>query len=159
MMVARKSSAECAASESSASDPDKAPTTALATVSAPEAAIDVSATRSFWVCIDPPSGGARLRDLRGRLAHRFVILADQTRAKVGGCRHVLDAADALTRRPHVLPRTLLVIQMELLRRVQLIGRHARSIDARLKKVAVHAADRRRVDDIVRVGGDNHVLER
>src|SRR3954452_5580385 len=124
MTVARKSSAECAASESSASDPDKAPTTAFATVSAPEAAIDVSATRSFWSCIDPPSGGARLRDLRGRFAHRLVILADQTRAKDGGCRNIFDAADALARRPHVLPRALFVIEIELLGRVQLIGRHA-----------------------------------
>jgi len=71
------------------------PTTALATVSAPEAAIDVSATRSFWSCIDPPSGGARLRDLGGRLAHRLVILADQPRAQLGGCRHILDAAHPL----------------------------------------------------------------
>src|SRR5256885_14654565 len=97
MMVARKSSAECAASDSSASDPDKPPTTALATVSAPEAAIDVSATRSFWSCIDPPSGGHRARglgDLRGGFTHRLVILADQTRAKVGGCRDIPDAGDA-----------------------------------------------------------------
>src|SRR5205814_10648243 len=95
MMVARKSSAECAASDSSASEPENNPTTALATVSAPEAAIDVSATRSFWSCIDPPSGGARLRDLGGRLAHRLVILADQPRAQLGGCRHILDAAHPL----------------------------------------------------------------
>jgi hypothetical protein len=54
MTVAAKSSAECAASDNSASEPDSRPTTALAIVSPPEAAIDVSATRSFSDCIDCP---------------------------------------------------------------------------------------------------------
>ena len=49
--VAAKSSAEWAASESSASEPESTPTTALAIVSPPEAAIEVSATRSFSRCM------------------------------------------------------------------------------------------------------------
>ena len=49
--VAAKSSAECAASDNSASEPDKSPTTALAIVNPPEAAIEVSATRSLLSCI------------------------------------------------------------------------------------------------------------
>src|ERR1700754_4126603 len=114
MMVARMSRAECAASDTSASEPEKSPTTALAIVSAPDAAIEVSATRSFWSCIDPPSGGARCGNLRGRFAHRFVILTDQTRAKLGGCGNIVDAADALAGRPDVLPGALFVVQIELL---------------------------------------------
>src|SRR5690242_12643837 len=52
--VAAKSSAECAASESSASEPESRPTIALATVNPPEAAIEVSATRSLVSCIGSP---------------------------------------------------------------------------------------------------------
>ena len=46
-----KSISECAASDSSASDPERKPTTALATVKPAETAIDVSATFSFSLCI------------------------------------------------------------------------------------------------------------
>ena len=50
-MVARQSIAECAASDSSASDPERKPTTALAAVKPADMAIDVSATFSFSLCM------------------------------------------------------------------------------------------------------------
>src|SRR3954452_11652075 len=69
--VATKSSAECAASESSASEPEKRPTTALAIVSPPEAAIEVSATRSLVSCINTPlSSRTRRRREPGSIEHQ-----------------------------------------------------------------------------------------
>src|SRR4051812_18599179 len=107
MTVAAKSSAECAASDSKASEPDSRPTTVFAIVSPPEAAIEVSATRSLSACIScvslPASGGLRNRQLC-RLVHCLAIFLHQARAKLRGRRHVFDAADALASRPDVLPR-------------------------------------------------------
>src|SRR5262245_6006656 len=58
MTVAARSSSECAASDRIASEPVASPTTPLASVSPPEAAIDVSATRCLMSCM------ARLGDER-----------------------------------------------------------------------------------------------
>src|ERR1041384_438247 len=97
--VAAKSSAECAASETSASEPESTPTTALAIVSPPEAAIEVSATRSLFSCISAlQSGGGRAGSfghLARRLAHCLAIFPHQAGAQLRGARHVIDAADAL----------------------------------------------------------------
>src|SRR4051794_32481439 len=141
--VATKSSAECAASESSASEPESRPTIALAIVNPPEAAIEVSATLSLVSCIfsaiegpllesarpprkrGPEDGFnsartsirpalGRARDVARGLRHGFAVFEDQPRAQLGGRRHVRDAADALSGRPHVLPGALLVTELELL---------------------------------------------
>src|SRR5690242_4824103 len=118
--VAAKSSAECAASESKAREPDSRPTTALASVSPPEAASEVSATRSFCSCIRAPQSGRGSAGQLGNLAHGFAhglaIFAHESRAQFRGARHVVDAADALAGRPDVLPGALLVIEIELLGR-------------------------------------------
>src|ERR1700710_547201 len=92
--VAAKSSAECAASEISASEPDRTPTTAFAIVSPPEAAIEVSATRSLSFCMpcpNAPSGGRFNRGFFQRLA----VLVREPRAQLSRRRHVVDAADTL----------------------------------------------------------------
>src|SRR5262249_17544479 len=54
MTVAARSSSECAASDRIASEPVASPTAPLASVSPPEAAIEVSATRSLSFCISWP---------------------------------------------------------------------------------------------------------
>src|ERR1043165_2797603 len=161
--VGAKSSAECAASGTSASEPESTPTTALAIVRPPEAAIEVSATRSLFSCISAlQSGGGRARSfghLARRLAHRLAVLVDQPGAQLRRARHIVDAADALAGRPHALPGALFVVEIELLgRRPQVDVSRARGLDAWPQEIAVHAADRRGVDDIIRVGRDDHVLE-
>src|SRR5882724_8419790 len=61
MMVAARSSSECAASERIASEPVASPTTPLASVRPPEAAIDVSATRCLMSCMARLRGSGRGR--------------------------------------------------------------------------------------------------
>src|SRR5262245_16871553 len=74
MIVAARSSSECAASDRIASEPVAAPTTPLASVSAPDAAIDDSATLCLMSCMCGLGAESRSRDERGRqpvVAGRF----------------------------------------------------------------------------------------
>src|SRR5262245_39939866 len=127
MIVARKSSAECAASERSASEPENSPTTALAIVSAPDAAIEVSATRSFWSCMGAYLRGAR--KISSGFRHGVAVFANESQTELRRRGNVDDAADALAGRPDVLPGALFVVQVELLgRRRQVDIRGAGRID-------------------------------
>src|SRR5262245_60830040 len=61
---------ECAASDRIASDPLATPTIPFASVNPPEAAIELSATFSFWSCIRPPCCGDMPRVATGDSAVR-----------------------------------------------------------------------------------------
>src|SRR3954454_12672332 len=92
--VAAKSSAECAASDSSASEPEKTPTTALPMVRPPEAAIEVSATRSLTSCMRAYLSCAR--KISSRFCHCVTVFANESHTQFGCCVYIVDAADALT---------------------------------------------------------------
>src|SRR3954471_16771621 len=66
MMVAARSSSECAASDRIASEPVASPTAALASVSPPEEGIDVSATRCLMSCMSRLCDRRRSEGERGR---------------------------------------------------------------------------------------------
>ena len=129
--VATKSSAECAASDSSASEPEKHADHGLGDRQ-PARGRDRGQRDAFFrllhqlavrrraIAPSPPPLRSSPRGIRA-----------QPRAQLRGARHIVDAADALAGRPHVLPRALLVIEIELLgRRRQVDIRGPRGIDAR-----------------------------
>src|SRR5262249_42145180 len=133
MSVAPRSMAECAASERIASEPDKRPTIAFAAVRPPEASTGVSGTFFLLPCLAAPA--AILAEIGAGFLQRLAIFADQPRAKLGRGWHVVNAADALTRGPDVLPRPLFVLAHgKLLVRRRKIDLDAGGIDAWLQEV-------------------------
>src|ERR1044072_2808951 len=105
MSGAPKWIAERPASERMASEPDARPTRPFARVRQPEARTDPNATFSLCSCTAAPCRGRQFhsREIGGRFLQGLAIFTPQPRAEFRGRRHVVDAADALSRRPDVFP--------------------------------------------------------
>src|SRR5712692_3231180 len=162
MSAAPKSITEWPASERMASEPDRSPTAALAKASPPDAKTDPSATFSLLPCMAVPRRCRRsftLPQISAGFLQGVAIFAHEPRAQIRGRRHVVDAADALPRRPDVFPGAFFVLaDRQLLVRCAKVDFDAGGLDARPQEIAVHAADRGGVDDVLGAARKNHVLE-